>query len=112
MRTLEISNETYDKIKKHLTKEEQIDLSSYEDMIGNCFFFRTVTYHFVGKVVKRVGDFLELSGASWIADSGRFMQAIQKGELNEVEPLGQWYVNLKACTDFGLWRHALPEEQK
>jgi hypothetical protein len=112
MKTLEVSDETYERIKDQLQAEEQIDYSSYEEMIGKSFFFRTVTYHLIGKVTKVMGPFLQLNDASWVADSGRFMNAIKEGELNEVEPLGKWNVNMNSVTDFGLWIHKLPKEQK
>ena len=112
MRTLEISDETYEKIKDQLTEEEVVEINSYEDMIGKKFFFRTVTYHLVGRVVKQVGDFLMLEDASWVADSGRFTQAIKNGTLKEVEPVGDLGVNLKATVDFFPWKHSLPKEQK
>lgn len=83
------------------------------DLVGKSFFFRTVTYHLVGKVVaQHANSLIELDDASWIADSGRFMQAIKEGKLNEVEPVGKAYINLKSVTDFFPWKHALPSEQK
>ena len=109
---IEISNETYERIKSQLLEEEKIDISSFDDLVGKSFFFRTVTYHLVGKVIKRIGMFLQLENASWVADSGRFMNAIKEGKLNEVEPVGTAFVNLESVTDFFPWRHALPEEQK
>ena len=112
MPTLEISQETYEKIKDQLQEEESLDITCPDDLIGDKFFFRTVTYHLIGKVESRFGSFLKLSGASWVADSGRFMQAIKEGKLNEVEPVGEWVVNLSSVTDFGPWNHALPKEQK
>ena len=111
MKTIEVSEETYEKIKDQLT-DDDCEINDYADMIGKKFFFRAVTYHCVGKVEKQVGKFLQLSGASWIADSGRFMQTIKDGELNEVEPVGIYYVNLDAVVDFFPWKHALPKEQK
>ena len=83
-----------------------------EKLIGKSFFFRTVTYHMVGKVEEVDGNFVRLSDASWVADSGRFMDAIQGGKLNEVEPVGEWWVNLDTVTDFGPWNHPLPKDQK
>ena len=81
-------------------------------LVGNSYFFRTVTYHMVGKVVAQFGQVVELDDASWVADSGRFMQAIKEGQLNEVEPVGKAFVNLKSVTDFFPWNHPLPTEQK
>ena len=111
-KTLEISDETYERIKTQLLEDEKIDISSYDDIIGHNFFFRTVTYHLVGKVVKRIGNFFQLEQASWVADSGRFMDAIKKGTLDEVEPVGTAFVNLESVTDMFPWRHKLPTEQK
>jgi hypothetical protein len=112
MPVIEVSTETYEKIKAQLGEDERIDVSSYDDLVGKAFFFRTVTYHLVGKVVKRVGNFLQLEKASWIADSGRFMNAIKEAQLTEVEPVGPAFINLEAVTDFFPWRHKLPTEQK
>ena len=80
--------------------------------IGKSYFIRTVTYHLVGKVKSVIGSFLILSDASWVADSGRFMQAIKNGTLNEVEPVGDAIVNSGAVTDAFPWNHSLPEKQK
>ena len=111
-RTIEISNETYEKIKDQLTEEEAHGLSSLDELVGKKYFFRTVTYHLVGKVVERFGSFVHLKDASWIADSGRFMNAIKEGAVKEVEPVGTAYVNLQSVTDFFPWKHPLPKEQK
>ncbi len=79
---------------------------------GKAYFFRTVTYHMVGKVVQQEENFVELSDASWVADSGRFMNAIKDGVLSEVEPVGTAYINLDGVTDFFPWAHPLPDKQK
>ena len=112
MKTLNISDETYELIKSQLGEEEKIDVSKIEDLIGKKWFFRTVTYHLVGKAIKMMGQFLVLEDASWVADSGRFMDAIKQGKLNEVEPCGVAFVNLSTVTDFFPWKHDLPKDQK
>ena len=112
MRTINVSDESYSIIKDMLSQDEQTDIKSYDDLIGMKWFFRTVTYHCVGRVIGRVGDFLEMEEGSWVADSGRFMQAIRSGELSEVEPVGRYFVNLKTVCDFFPWDHALPKVQK
>ena len=114
MKQLEISDETYEKIKDQLMESEKVELSCYNDMVGKKWFFRTVTYHFIGEVVGVFGSFVQLKNASWVAESGRFMDTILKGTLNEVEPIKKvdWYVNMSTVIDFGLWRHSLPKEQK
>ena len=111
-RTIEVSEETYEMIKDQLSKDEVVNITCYDDMIGSCWFLRAVTYHLVGKVVGRMGSFLKLTDASWVADSGRFMQAIKRGKLKEVEPVGIAFINMNTVTDFFPWKHALPKEQK
>jgi len=111
-RTIEISDETYEKIKPQLLEEETIDLNTLEEMVGSKWFIRTVTYHLVGKIHKRIGNFFYLKGASWIADSGRFMGAIKDGTLNEVEPVGDCMVSIGSIVDMFPWKHELPTQQK
>ena len=110
-RTIEVSDETYEKIKQQLGADCFKDLTSLEDMVGEKYFFRTVTYHMTGRVKKVIGSILELENASWIADSGRFMNAIKEGKLNEVEPVGRAYINIQTVVDFFPWKHPLPEKQ-
>ena len=110
-KTLEISDETYDLIKDQLSADELVDISTLDDLVGQKLFIRTVTYHMTGKVTKRMGAFIQLEDAAWIADSGRFSDAIKKGDLNEVEPVGTAWVNLSSVVDFFPWKHALPTKQ-
>ncbi len=79
---------------------------------GKSYFVRCVNYHLVGKVEKIVGKFIVLKDASWVADSGRFMNAIKNGTLDEVEPVGKAFVNIESITDAFPWKHKLPKEQK
>lgn len=109
---LEVSDETYEKIKEQLDEVDICEIDELDDLVGQSFFFRTVTYHLIGKAVKHIGKFIELEKASWVANSGRFMQAIKEGKLDEVEPVGKAFLNLDTVTDFFPWRHKLPTEQK
>lgn len=111
-RTIEVSDEMYEKNKQQSGADSFKDLSSLEDMVGEKYFFRTVTYHMTGRVKKIIGKIVELENAAWIADSGRFSDAIKKGKLNEVEPVGRAYLNLDLVTDFFPWKHPLPEKQQ
>ena len=110
-RTIEIDEETFEKIKSQLGEDCYKDITSLQDMVGEKFFFRTVTYHLTGRVKKVIGSILELENAAWIADSGRFMSAIKEGKLNEVEPVGRAFVNVNSLVDFFPWKHKLPETQ-
>lgn len=112
MKTLTISDETYELIKSQLHEDEKIDLSCLNDLVGGAYFFRTVTYHLTGRVKQVLGNLLILEEAAWIADSGRFTQAIKDGVLSEVEPVGEAILNLSTVTDMFPWKHPLPKVQK
>lgn len=93
-------------------KLKALDLQSLDELVGRNWFFRTVTYHMVGRVVRRVGNFLVMADASWVADSGRFTTAIKSGTLTEVEPVGDAILNLDTVVDGFPWVHVLPDKQK
>ena len=84
------------------------------DLIGKNVFVRTVTHHYTGRLTGfEQGGFLELDDAAWIADDGRFADALAKGGLNEVEPYpGACLVSLGAVLDVSEWLHDLPRVQK
>jgi hypothetical protein len=75
-------------------------------------FLRTVTYHLLGEVEAVEGSWLKLKNASWVADSGRFHTAIEKGSLNEVEYVGEAFLNLDTVVDAFPWNHDLPTESR
>ena len=112
MKTIEISDELAEALSAELCDGGATDITALSDFVGKKLFIRTVTYHLVGKVKAVSGNLIELSDASWVADSGRFMQAIKDGTLNEVEPVGQCWVNAGSITDMFPWNHALPKDQK
>jgi predicted nuclease with TOPRIM domain len=112
-RTIVISEETYEKIKEQLTEAEQVDVSELADFVGRKLFIRTVTYHLIGKVTKLVSGFFELEGAVWVADSGRFMDALKNGTLSETEPTTvRTWVSVSSIVDMFEWKHKLPTEQR
>ena len=81
--------------------------------IGQAYFIRTVTYFATGRVKDIVGQFLVLDEAAWIADTGRFSDALAKGVMDEVEPIGgEMFINTSSITDAFPWKHTLPKEQK
>jgi len=87
-------------------------IKSLDDLIGRSLLIRTVTYFMLGRVDAIVDGFMVLSTASWVADTGRFMQAIQNGTLNEVEPVGIAYVQIASIVDMFPWVHSLHTAQK
>lgn len=81
---------------------------------GKSYFIRTVTHHLTGRLVKVTPKELVLEDAAWIADDGRFHDALKTGNLNEVEPFpdGEVIVGRGSLIDAVEWRHALPKVQK
>lgn len=117
MKTITLNNEQYvakadyESLKK--TKIKVVDGKQIPFVIGGKYFFRTVTYFATGEVVAIHGDFLELGDAAWVADTGRFREAIMQGVLDEVEPVEvPMYVNINTITDAFVWSHKLPRDQK
>lgn len=93
--------------------DQKQDMQPYE--IGKAYLIRSVTHIDIG-IVKAVGEKeIILSDASWIADTGRYHDALKGGvsKLNEVEPyLDDVIVNRTAVIDATIWRHAVPTKQK
>ena len=114
-KTLEISDETFEKIKDQLSEEDYTEIDDLSDFVGKKVFMRTVTYHLVGKVKKQVGKFWLLTDASWVADSKRFSDFIKNGVVNEepeIEPVGEVLVNIDSVVDLYEWKHKLPNKQQ
>jgi hypothetical protein len=89
------------------------EASLLDDLLGSNVFVRSVTFHYTGKLVAADDSFLLLEDASWIADSGRFSEALAHGSLNEVEPFpGSCFVARGAIVDVSHWQHELPRQKK
>lgn len=83
--------------------------------IGKNYFIRTVTHYLTGHLVRVTAKELVIKNAAWIADSGRFMQFLRDGTVNEVEPFPkdlEVIVGRGALIDAVEWRHELPSVQK
>lgn len=81
--------------------------------VGSQVFIRCVTHYQTGRIKEIVGDFLVLEDAAWIADTGRFSDALTSGEFNEVEPIkGLCIVNTGAIVDSFEWEGPLPRIRK
>src|SRR5262245_35454351 len=79
-------------------------------------FIRTVTCYYTGEVLEQTEHEIVLVNAAWIADTGRFAQAMLTGVFNEVEPYPDDFevcVSRGSITDFVRnWPHPLPRVQK
>lgn len=109
---MEIDNLTVREIKhlQSLLKGPEVQ-SPYK--IGENYFIRTVTHHYTGKLIRVTPKELVLQDAAWIADDGRFMNALKDGTLNEIEPFqDDVVIGRGAILDATFWRHDLPRTQK
>ena len=70
-------------------------------VIGKAYLIRTVTMIQTGRLVAVTPQELVLEDAAWIADTGRFADALKTGKFNEVEPFpdGQVIVGRGAVID-------------
>ena len=82
--------------------------------IGKGYFVRTVTAYLTGRLVAVTSQELVLTDAAWIADTGRFADALKKASFNEVEPFpdGEVIVGRGAIIDACVFEQALPRSQK
>lgn len=81
--------------------------------IDTKYLIRTVTMMYTGRLKRVTDSDLLLSDAAWIADSGRYADALEEGTLNEVEPYpDEVIVSRAAIVDCAIWSHDLPREQK
>lgn len=90
-------------------------LAAHPYKVGDAVFIRTVTYHYIGKIVGVYANEITLVDATWVADSGRWSAALKTGTLSEVEPFPDGevvVVSRGTIVDVSPWRHALPRTVK
>jgi hypothetical protein len=94
-----------------IKKAEAESGSAWE--IGAIYLIRTVTMIDTGRLVAVTDNELVLEDAAWIADTGRFSDALRDSDFNEVEPFppGRVIVNRKSVID-AVQIGAAPLEQK
>lgn len=82
------------------------------ELIGKNVLIRTVTNYYTGHLLS-CADWLHLEDAAWIADTGRFHEALKTGKLNEVEPYpADCWISAGAVVDLCHWPHDLPRTVK
>ena len=67
-------------------KELPVNAQGSAYNIGGMYQFRTVTHIITGRLVSIHHDGLRVTDAAWIADTGRYAQAVASGDYAEVEP--------------------------
>lgn len=75
-------------------------------VVGKAYLIRTVTMIQIGRL-KWIGPKeLVLEDASWVADTGRFHDALSNGTLNEIEPFtGDVIIGRGSIVDVCEWKH-------
>jgi len=87
--------------------------TSHSIEVGQPYLIRTVTMAYTGRVVAVTDSDIVLEDAAWIADTGRYHEALTKGSLNEVEPYpDRVLVSRGGLIDMAPWSHNLPREAK
>jgi hypothetical protein len=75
--------------------------------VGKTYYVRTLSDHWVGRAQRVLGPFcVQLTGAAWVADSGRLSEFVRTGRADdmEIEPVGTLIVKWEAAIE---WPHAL-----
>ena len=91
--------------------EQSVDTGPWH--VGECYLIRTGTMILTGRLLSVGEHELLLQDAAWIADTGRFANALRDGTLDEIEPFpGNAIVGRGAIVDAAVWLHPLPRTQK
>lgn len=89
----------------------QVDAHPYQ--IGKNYLIRTVTMIQTGKLVAVTNQELVLEDAAWIADTGRFSEALRTGDFNEIEPfVNKVIIGRGSVVDATEFNHELPRKTK
>ncbi len=84
---MEINDLTIRQVKEVSQMFNQNTTADHPWKIGKKYFIRTVTMHLTGELVLISKQELVLKNAAWIADSGRFNEALKDiNNCSEVEP--------------------------
>ena len=91
---------------------EKSEAHPYE--VGASYFIRTVTFHLTGRLVEVTEQELVIEDAAWIADDGRFADALKTGAFSEVEPYpdGKVIIGRGSLIDAQKVKFSLPRSQK
>ena len=94
-------------------KHRSIARSKSPLSVGNSVFIRCVTHYYTGKILEITESEIILEDAAWVADTGRFSDALKSGRLGEVEPFhAPVSIGRGAIVDATTWDHPLPREVK
>ena len=88
-------------------------LKNHSFQLGKAYLIRSVTMYYTGRLAVITETDLLLEDAAWIADTGRFGEALTTGRLKEIEPFpSPVIVPRGGIIDATEWTHPLPREVK
>lgn len=107
-----VNGEEY--IKKSSILPTLPETETYPYVIGEKYYFEQVTKYFTGRLVGLTDREFIVDQCAWIPDTGRYAQAMQSGNFNEVEPFpdGLVFVSRDANIIVRPWSLILPRSQK
>lgn len=71
-KTIEVSEETYAKIKEQLTAEEAKEVTNLDDLVSETYLFQCARYIYYGKVKSITSDYIELENAHVVFETGDY----------------------------------------
>ena len=115
--TIKINEVEYvrkDSIKRENNLPRQDGNVAYPYEIGKNYFIKTVTHYFTGTLLYVGTHELLLENVSWIADTGRFSNALKEGRFDEVEPYPEGHVIIGrgSIVDASIWNFGVIMVQK
>lgn len=110
---MDLDNLTLGQIKSLKSLFGDVGNAEHPFEVGKLYLIRTVTMYYIGKL-EWVGNMeIRLSSASWIADCGRFHDALSTGTLSEVEPFtDDVIIGRGSIVDATVWKFESPRGQK
>lgn len=111
---MEIENLTVKQIREIQSLLGTTNETTHPYKIGKGYFIRTVTHHYTGRLIRVLPQELVLEDVAWIADDGRFSEALKTGEFNEVEPYpdGEVIIGRGSILDAFQINSKLPRSQQ
>lgn len=102
------------RVRDALLKVAQDSQERHPYKINENYLIRSVTFHYTGRLTSVYNHEIVLEDAAWIADDGRFKDAVEKGTFNEIEPYpaGEVIIGRGAITDAKVVTFPLPKHQK
>lgn len=83
MKTIKVSDETWEKIKDQVTAEEMKPVKELEDLVGQVYTFWCARYIYHGKVKAVNSTFITLEDAAIVYDTGA-LNAMKPADMQEL----------------------------